>query len=261
MDFEVTTYHTLMAFWFLYVLLQAFCMVAIKQKSLQRIHDYPMGPQKLYIPKSIAWKLISVPAIPSILYFFWTAKETTALTLNDPGLIFVCLYCLHYSYRTFVFPYRIRVKEQRYSIILIFITWTYYIPMGYFLGNHFASAEIVETHLQSPIFWLGLFIFTLGLAGNIVHDEILVRLRTGPSKTYKIPQKGLFQYTSNAHYFSEIVEWAGFLVLSLSLPALLHLLAVFILMIPQAMKTHRWYKNYFGDRYPSNRKALIPFVF
>ncbi|KAJ3544548.1 hypothetical protein NMY22_g2753 [Coprinellus aureogranulatus] len=31
-------------------------------------------------------------------------------------------------------------------------------------------------------------------------------------------------------------------------------------MLPRAIKGHAWYKERFGDRYPKNRKAIIPFV-
>ncbi|RZP06573.1 MAG: hypothetical protein EVA44_02745 [Flavobacteriales bacterium] len=31
-------------------------------------------------------------------------------------------------------------------------------------------------------------------------------------------------------------------------------------LIPRALNHHQWYKNYFSD-YPTNRKAIFPFLF
>lgn len=254
-------YQTLLLIWSLYVMALTLVMVLKKVERAQRIHDLPMGPRSIYIPKSLAWKLMTLPAIPSILFFYAAAGGFTQHAWTSSSTAFIGLYCLHYAYRSIVYPRRIRTSEQSYSLISVVMTWSYYIPMGYFLGTHFAVAGPMEWHLSGSVALIGLAIFLVGLVSTIVHDEILIRLREKPSTEYAIPMRGLFCYTSNAHYFSEVVEWLGFALMTLNLPALVHLLAVFTLMVPQALRTHWWYQDYFGERYPGNRTAFFPFLF
>lgn len=115
---------------------------------------------------------------------------------------------------------------------------------------------------------------------------------------YAIPQGGLYSLVSYPNYLCEWVEWLGFafaasplpfhlsnLALA-SLPSLLtpqsyidmiktpsqsffpdlsppwiFLLTEFLLMVPRAYKGHKWYHSKFKDTYPTDRKAVIPFIF
>lgn len=43
-------------------------------------------------------------------------------------------------------------------------------------------------------------------------------------------------------------------------PPWIFLLNEIVLMFPRAYKGHLWYKSRFGDRYPRERKAVVPFV-
>ncbi|KAJ7253052.1 3-oxo-5-alpha-steroid 4-dehydrogenase-domain-containing protein [Mycena haematopus] len=108
---------------------------------------------------------------------------------------------------------------------------------------------------------------------------------------YAIPHGLLYRYVTYPNYFCEWIEWLGFAIAAdprlvraimsgnLSLPswstliygpssAFLPLMSppwVFfateiVLMFPQAYRGYRWYLNKFGDRYPKERKIIIPFV-
>ncbi|KAF9013104.1 3-oxo-5-alpha-steroid 4-dehydrogenase-domain-containing protein [Cyathus striatus] len=115
---------------------------------------------------------------------------------------------------------------------------------------------------------------------------------------YAIPQGLLYKYVSFPNYFCEWVEWFGFALASAPFPLTLtaaslsslfnvagwqqaflgvitdpaylfapnlsppyiFLLNEIVLMLPRAYKGHLWYKEKFGDRYPEERKAVIPFV-
>lgn len=43
-------------------------------------------------------------------------------------------------------------------------------------------------------------------------------------------------------------------------PPWIFVLAEIIAMFPRAYKGHKWYKQKFGDRYPKDRKIVIPFL-
>ena len=125
---------------------------------------------------------------------------------------------------------------------------------------------------------------------NLHSDSILRSLRRPPAITaskrlasdansttrhyYKIPHGGMFQYVSAPHYLGEILEWIGFCMLNRgSLASLSLALFTAANLVPRAVAHHEWYRNHFGvsasqslhnsdgeNRYPSERKAIIPFV-
>ncbi|MEL6342854.1 MAG: DUF1295 domain-containing protein [Myxococcota bacterium] len=254
-------YHTLLAVWGLYMFALTMSILLRRVEDDQRVHDLPLGLDNHAIPKSLAWKLMTLPAIPSVLVFYAMAGGFQTHNLMSPQAVFIGLYCLHYLYRSLIYPQRLRTSRQRYSPVLVVLTWTYYIPMGYFMGTYFAQNDPIIAQLSLPVMLIGGLLFFSGLVSTILHDEWLIRLRHTPSQDYAIPTRGLFQYTSNAHYFSEFVEWTGFALMTMALPAFVHQVAVFALMLPQAIKTHTWYRNHFGTRYPTNRTSFFPFLF
>ena len=165
--------------------------------------------------------------------------------------------------------------------------------MGAYLSSPSAQTFLREAFAR-PSFWVGLGLWAVGFAGNIVHDEILLNLRrnvkkapktdddanNGKNKTknkqehYAIPHGLLYRLISYPNYFCEWVEWLGF-ALAASPPPSCASLGAFVatatppwlfffnevwLMLPRAYKGHRWYLARFPD-YPKERRAVIPFLF
>jgi len=115
---------------------------------------------------------------------------------------------------------------------------------------------------------------------------------------YAIPCGLLYKYISYPNYFCEWIEWFGFALAAAPLPiepsmsglikTMLDIFSVktiksilfdpahwfapslsppyifficeVLLMLPRAYNGHKWYKETFGDSYPKERKAVIPFV-
>lgn len=109
---------------------------------------------------------------------------------------------------------------------------------------------------------------------------------------YEVPQGGLYSLVSFPNYLSEWFEWSSFALAALSQTPLSPLSAnavpltlvgrlalltasapvLFVLveiasMLPRAVRGHQWYHTKFGvegdnkgGRYPSKRKAVIPYV-
>lgn len=151
-----------------------------------------------------------------------------------------------------------------------------------------------------PMFWLGVGLWAFGLAGNILHDEILLNIRrnakakgkakatsedfdsfddaNGKKKNkqehYAIPHGYLYKFISYPNYFCEWMEWLGFAMAASPVPSFtsldaflatvsppfLFFLSEIFLMIPRAYRGHKWYHAKFPD-YPKERKAVIPFLF
>ncbi|SPO29415.1 probable steroid 5alpha-reductase [Ustilago trichophora] len=163
-----------------------------------------------------------------------------------------------------------------------------------------APGLISSSVWTSPLWYLGLAGWAIGFAGNVIHDEILMDIRRpnrkqasnkpddddtkvvkgSSARKYSIPRGGLFEYISFPNYLCEWFEWFSFAFAALySLPIFAHLstkdaiatalstppflfpFVLVCLMAPRATNGHAWYKKTFGDKFPRNRKAIIPFIF
>lgn len=140
----------------------------------------------------------------------------------------------------------------------------------------------------------GILLFLIGMSINIYHDEILINLSRNRKKdkngshSYEIPRGGLFEYVSGANYFGEIVEWWAIALITRQFPqvrsfviklwTILNSNIIFKILLvfsflqimfalfstqflgQRAIHHHKYYKQVFGNKYPSNRKAIIPFI-
>jgi steroid 5-alpha reductase family enzyme len=105
----------------------------------------------------------------------------------------------------------------------------------------------------------GILIFLTGFVINKTADRKLRCLRKNSPEEYVIPTGWLFNYISSPHYFGEIIEWAGWALMTWSLPGLAFSVFTFANLFPRAVSSHQWYKSHFPE-YPSVRKAIIPFI-
>ncbi|MBW2713856.1 MAG: DUF1295 domain-containing protein, partial [Deltaproteobacteria bacterium] len=79
-----------------------------------------------------------------------------------------------------------------------------------------------------------------------------------PGETgYKIPYGGFYRWVSSPNYLGEIIEWAGFAMLTWTPAGLAFLVFSISNLFPRAFSHHRWYQEQFED-YPEERKAIIP---
>ena len=70
----------------------------------------------------------------------------------------------------------------------------------------------------------------------------------------------MFEYVSAANYFGEILEWSGFALASNSLNGVAFAIFTFCNIGPRGYSNHKDLKKRFGESYPSNRAAVIPFI-
>jgi 3-oxo-5-alpha-steroid 4-dehydrogenase 1 len=214
-----------------------------------------------------------------------TGVSRPALASLAPQNLLVLAFLVHYANRSLISPLRTPSRSKSHlSVPLSAIAWN--LTNGYLMGSYLSSpaaATFLLGALHTPRFWIGLSVWALGLAGNIVHDEILLNLRRGKeakdagSKSakphYSIPRGLLFEYITFPNYFCEWVEWAGFALAAAPIPSLasrhalfetmsppwLFLVAEVLVMFPRAWKGHQWYHGRFPD-YPKNRKVVVPFI-
>jgi 3-oxo-5-alpha-steroid 4-dehydrogenase 1 len=236
---------------------------------------------------------------------------------NSPQTLLASLYLIHYTNRALISPLRTPSRSKLHIIVAISAV-AFNCVNGYIMGSYLSS-PVARIYLnsastfQNPIFYVGLCLWGVGFAGNILHDEILYDIRrkamskgkgkatedsqTSQNKHYAIPQGWLYHYISFPNYFCEWVEWFGFALASAPFPldqssfSLASLTSIFsisgilstfsapshlfcpqltppyiffitevLLMLPRAYRGHQWYIQKFGENYPKERKAVIPFL-
>jgi 3-oxo-5-alpha-steroid 4-dehydrogenase 1 len=193
---------------------------------------------------------------PSIVLLFFITAETKSL----PQIIFVILWLSHYVHRSFIYPFSQSGREKPYPLLLVLFAIFFNAMNGFVNGYgvfHLYNYEV--SWLLSWQFITGAILFISGFSINKTADEKLRGLRAQTPDVYVIPQGWLFKYISSPHYFGEIVEWAGWAVMTWSLPGLAFFAFTFSNLFPRAIASHRWYRINFPE-YPVKRKAVIPFM-
>lgn len=65
---------------------------------------------------------------------------------------------------------------------------------------------------------------------------------------------------SCANYFWEVMGWLVFALVTRAYTSWFFFVVSLLQMVDWALKKHKAYKKEFGDKYPRNRKAMIPFI-
>ena len=207
------------------------------------------------VKAKIAWMVMEFPS-PALMVFYYLTSDRISFT----NLVFLLLWLTHYLYRTFIYPFRQSGKDKAYPLILVAMAFCFNCFNGYINGyGLFQHYTYDSSWLLSWKFITGTIIFLTGFIVNKISDEKLRNLRNDGINEYVVPSGWLFEYISCPHYFGEIVEWAGWAVLTWSIPGLAFFVFTFANLFPRAISTHKWYRLNFRD-YPSSRKAIIPFI-
>jgi 3-oxo-5-alpha-steroid 4-dehydrogenase 1 len=207
------------------------------------------------IKSKMAWMIMEFPS-PFFMTLFFITSDTKTL----PEIIFLILWLTHYVHRTFIYPFSQSGREKPYPLIVAMMAIFFNCLNGFSNGyGIFHLHSYSSSWLLSWQFISGILIFLTGFIINKTADRKLRCLRIDNPQEYVIPRGWLFNYISSPHYFGEIIEWAGWALLTWSLPGLAFSVFTFANLFPRAVSSHRWYKNHFTD-YPAARKAIIPFV-
>lgn len=204
----------------------------------------------------IGWILMEFPAVvvcPIVFYMGDVPKSAISY-------LFIFLWVAHYINRTFIFPLRTKTTGKKIPLVIVFSAIFFNVVNGFICGYYLGFIQPYALDwMYSWQFILGLLVFLTGMAINMSSDTILINLRSGTDRGYKIPKGGLFRYISCPNLFGEIVEWAGFAIMTWSVPILSFWIWTFANLSPRAIAHHQWYHQHF-DNYPKKRKAVIPFL-
>jgi len=218
------------------------------------------------LPAKACWVLMECPTIVLTAVLAWVGS-TDCLRSRPSNLIILGLFVLHYIQRSLIYPLRIRGGAPMPTFIfasaLTFCAWNGYMQVRDLMHLSCQDEEVFsqsDARLRNPVFYLGLALFFGGFVANLHSDAILRKLRKPGETGYKIPRGGLFEYVSGANFCAEIFEWFGFALAAGTPAALAFAVFTFSNIAPRAHAHHQWYLKKFGDDYPANRKAVIPFI-
>lgn len=203
------------------------------------------------------WLIMEAPsALVFALWFLLGAYSRTPAMI-----VFFLMWEMHYAYRAFVYPLRMRGDEHRMPALISGFAFLFNSINSTMNGLYLFSFSggYPVSWFRDVRFVAGALLFLLGYAINRHADAVLLNLRKDGTKEYRIPHGGLYRWISSPNYFGEIIEWVGWAVATWSLPGAVFALWTVANLAPRARANHRWYRNRFGD-YPAKRRALIPFV-
>ena len=169
--------------------------------------------------------------------------------------ILVGLWSLHYFNRTLIFSFRLRTRNKKMPLTIIFSALLFNGVNGFLNGYWLGYLAPADREID---FWavIGISLFFVGMFINMGTDRRLIALRKKQSG-YQIPRGWLFKYISCPNHFGEMLEWTGFAVAACSLPAWTFAIWTICNLVPRALNHHEWYHEKF-DNYPKERKAFLP---
>lgn len=203
------------------------------------------------IDNKTGWILMEFPALITCPLIYYIVVEEISLSIG-----FIFIWITHYFNRTIIYPLKIKTKGKKIPIAIVASAFFFNVING--ILNGYFIATIPFESISFICILIGFIIFIIGLYINISSDNTLIKLRTN-QKGYVIPKGGLFNYVSCPNFFGEIIEWLGFAIMTLNLGSISFLIWTICNLIPRSKAHHKWYKENF-EKYPSKRKAVIPYL-
>ncbi|GMF16302.1 unnamed protein product [Phytophthora lilii] len=201
----------------------------------------------------LGWVLMESPsAVWFALVYSWGEHR-----FKTTPIIAASLWGYHYTYRSYIYPFLIRTSKDKGMPLTVMLSGDFYNMINAYINARYLSQfgdYSGDVALARPSFYAGLALFVFGLSMNIYSDQVLINLRKPGESGYKIPHGGLFEYVSSPNYFSELLEWAGWTLVSQSPAGLSFLVYTATNLVPRALSNHRWYQ----DKFREDQQNQIP---
>ncbi|XP_065176546.1 uncharacterized protein LOC135806304 [Sycon ciliatum] len=202
-----------------------------------------------------------------VLFFVMIYAAYGENNTSYTGYVFLAMWLAHYVHRGLLHPLLMRYSRSHVQLGIVAGTVAPNLLYSFINSDWISSAKYDNYYYRDPRFIIGIVLFLVGYIMNRWADLRLRRLRQEPSilndgsaQKYAMPRGGLFDYVTCPNYLGEATEWLGWAIATWSLAGLVWLLFCLATFVPRAMHNHTWYKTTFSN-YPTQRKALIPFVY
>jgi very-long-chain enoyl-CoA reductase len=214
-----------------------------------------LGPQ-------IGWRTVYIieyfGPLFLIAYFFFSFGPSKTNTTQRMAFI---MSSFHYLKRLFesVFIHDFSKSTMPMKNVLINCLY-YWVLYGALCGYTLYNPDYVEDSPRSFVRYLIVFLFFSAEIKNLKCHLILKKLKEDNRGEKGIPHGEGFEFVSCANYFWEFIAWLCFSIFVNLWSFYLFTFCGFLIMMQWAKKKHAEYLRTFGDRYPKNRKAFIPFL-
>ncbi|GAX12692.1 3-oxo-5-alpha-steroid 4-dehydrogenase 1 [Fistulifera solaris] len=207
------------------------------------------------ISAPVAWCFFEIPNL------YWSAYYWKAVSSQQQHIL-LSFFVLHYVQRSILYPLMLAKSTKRIPLPVVLAAFAFTNCNGYAQGYALSHTYIASGGNYRPfLFYLGLCLFFIGIFINLQSDAILRKLRHS-GDGYQIPYGGMFRYVSTPHYFGEIVEWMGFCIAChMNAASVAFVIYTASNLVPRSRAHHHWYQTTFGDKYPRERKAIVPFLY
>ncbi|ODV86889.1 hypothetical protein CANARDRAFT_6459 [[Candida] arabinofermentans NRRL YB-2248] len=207
--------------------------------------------------------------LQSLIYFAW--YDATNNTWTQKFSYIMC--SLHYlkreyetlfihSFSSDTMPLKHLFRNSGHYWILngLLIGIAVYAPQDqYYTGIYKYLFHVEDRPIEVLFLFAAAWVFCQ--ASNYYCHLILMNLRPLGSREHKIPYGYFFEYVSFPNYFFESLGWLVFAIMNNNWASYLFFAVGTATMMMWAAQKHRRYKKEFGDKYPSDRKAMIPLIF
>ncbi|NLG28800.1 MAG: DUF1295 domain-containing protein, partial [Chloroflexi bacterium] len=166
----------------------------------------------------LGWVLMEAPAALAMAVCLLAGTQPRTPT----RLVLFALWELHYVYRAFIYPFRLRSDARRMPLVIPLMGLGFNAFNASLNGYHlFALSDLYTVAwLGDARFLAGGLLFLGGLLINRSADATLRRLRAPGEHGYRIPYGGLYRWVSCPNYLGEITQWMGWALATWSLPGL-----------------------------------------
>lgn len=218
------------------------------------------------INNKVGWLLMECPVFFVMLYMWGISSVKYQL----PYLVFFLIFELHYFQRSFIFPFLMK-GNSKMPIVIMALSFIFNVVNGYIQGYwlfHLAPVDFAEVYtvewLKSWPFIIGTIIFFTGMFINLHSDHIIRNLRQPGDTKHYLPKGGMYNYVTSANYFGEIVEWAGWALLTWSWAGFVFFWFTCANLVPRSNSIYNKYKQEFADEFNAHRpklKRIFPFIY
>lgn len=211
------------------------------------------------ISNKVAWILMEAPVF-IVMCWMWGMSDRR---FEPVILTFFVFFQIHYFQRAFIFPLLMTGKSKM-PLAIMAMGILFNLLNGYMQGEwifYLAPEDMYQSRwFGSAWFIAGTLVFFAGMGVNWHSDYIIRHLRKPGDTRHYLPRKGMYRYVTSANYFGEIMEWAGWAILTCSLSGLVFLWWTIANLVPRANAIWHRYREEFGEAV-GERKRVFPFLY
>ena len=208
-----------------------------------------------------AWVLMEIPALIVMLLLLFSLNYE----YRPVRMVLAAFYILHYTQRTLIFPFLLRGKSKMPLVIVLMgmaFNTVNALLIGLQLFYFSASEDYSPAWLSDPRFIIGALVFFCGMTINIRSDSYIRSLRKAGDSKHYYPCKGMYRFVTSANYFGELLEWAGFALLTWSFAGLLFVFWTACNLVPRSDTIYKKYAQDFPEAFARYKpKRIIPFIY